>query len=330
MTRTGAAARITRIFLLLALFGFDWRGYWVYSREEASGGVGPYLDFVHGVGPAPFQYRVGGVKIAGWLYGHAHVPFRYSFSLFDAIASFIAVMLAYELLRRSDVFRRSAAVVQWFGSAAFVSLVLYALAWQDTYKKNETEPSAALLVGILAFWSARKLQPALVAAGVLLLTLAASLVRADMALCANLGIFALALFMPRAGLALPRRAALAVSGAGALLAVVMQALLIKVIYPHARHYDSAVFMLPHDIGHPLEVAQFLVYIAPTLWLARELRRGRGAADAAGLGLLLGAGPFVLLWMLLGRLEEVRIYLPFAIALTPLAAQALMLRAQEAD
>ena len=332
---------LTRIVLLLTLFGFDWRGYWVYSREEAAGGIGPYLDFAHGIGPAPFQYRVGVLKTAYALYSFLHIPFRYSFAMLDTAASAIAVLLGYELLRRTAVFRRARIVTQWLGSSAYIALVLYALAWQDSYKKNETEPAAALVMLTLALWfgddrrspdhTARRTgRNILTAFAILCLTLLTSLLRADLALCLNLGMFAAAWIRIRGPLALPRTLALATAACGATLAVVMQALLIKVFFPHARHYDSAVFMLPHDIGHPTEVAQFLVYLVPPVWTALEVRRRRFTADAASLGVLFAAAPFVLLWMLLGRLEEVRIFLPVAVALVPLACEMLMLRAAEAD
>ena len=338
--RSLSAAWLTRVLLLLTLLGFDWRGYWVYSREEAAGGVGPYLDLAHGIGPAPFQYRVGVLKSAYVFYTYLHFPFRYSFALFDAAASAIAVLLGYELLRRTSVFRHARASVQWLGSASYVALVLYMLAWQDVYKKNETESCAALAMLTFALWfgdsgtrregQSPRGRDFLIAAAILVLTLLTSLLRADLALCLNLGFFAVAWMRTRGPLSLPRRLALATSAAGAALAVIMQALLIKVVYPHARHYDSAVFMLPHDIGHPVEVAQFLVYLAPTIWVALEARRRRFTTDAASLGLLFAAAPFVLLWMLLGRLEEVRIFLPMAVVLIPLGVQMIMLRAAEAD
>lgn len=325
--------RLTRVLLLSSLFGFFFRGYNVYSKEEHANGIGPLLDFVRGVGPAPFQYRVGVLRAAYWMYAHLHIPFRYGFALMDGVSSIIAVLLGYELLLRSTVFRRASLTAQWFGSAAYSALVLYLLAWQDWYKKNETEPSAALVMLIVFLWSSRSeavrgVRVVLSAILILLLTAAQSLVRADVAFSLSIGMLAVALLGSRGSLSLPRLPALATAALGALLAIALQALLIKVIFTHARPYDGPVIMLPHDIGKPAELAEFLSYILPAVWTGWQVWRRRFTADAAGVGVLLACIPFIALWMLLGRIEEVRIFLPLGVALCPLSAQMAMLVATD--
>ena len=326
-----APERATLILLLASLFGFFFRGYAVYSHEEHAGGVGPYLDFVHGVGPAPFQYRIGVIRVAYWFYAHLHVPFRYGFAILDGLASVVAVLLAYRLLRRSALYLRAPLALRWFASAAFTALVLYLLAWQDWYKKSDTEPSAALVMLMVTLWAMwasrrRKISGLVIAAGLLALTVVQSFIRADVALSLNLGFLAASLLARNARRALPFPAAPVVAAAGVVLAAGIQALLIRVIFPHARAYDGPVLMLPHDIGKPAELAEFFSFILPAVWTGWQAWRRRFTADTAGLGVLLACLPFVALWMLLGRIEEVRIFLPLALALCPLSVEMLLLSA----
>jgi hypothetical protein len=324
--------RLVRVLLLLILFGCFYRGYWMYSLMDREGGVGPYLDLVHGVGPAPFQYRVTPVLFANFFYQHFHLPFRYGFSLLDAIASTIAVMLGYELLRRRAIFREAGVAVQCFGSALYVALVLYLLAWQDWYKKNETESAAALVMLLLLAWSPRSAGSwwrggagrALTVAGILAAVVGLSTIRADAAMCVSLGMLAVACVRRRGELSLPRVEAVATAAASILLAVGTQAVLMKVIFTHARAYDGPVFMLPYDIWRPNDLLEFLVYLMPAIWTLWQVRKRRFTADAAGVGILLGCIPFVLLWALIGRIEEVRIFLPMGLGVAPLAVEMAML------
>jgi hypothetical protein len=89
-------------------------------------------------------------------------------------------------------------------------------------------------------------------------------------------------------------------------------------------------MLPYDIWRPTDLSEFLVYIAPALWALWQVRKRRFTGDAAGVGFLLGAAPFVLLWICIGRIEEVRIFMPLALAVTPLVVQMAMLMTEGPD
>jgi hypothetical protein len=48
-------------------------------------------------------------------------------------------------------------------------------------------------------------------------------------------------------------------------------------------------------------------------------------EAAGVGILAGALIYLGMWLVVGRVKEVRIFLPFALALTPLTVELAMQR-----
>jgi len=49
-----------------------------------------------------------------------------------------------------------------------------------------------------------------------------------------------------------------------------------------------------------------------------------------LAVLVGAGIYMGLWVTMGKVDEVRIFLPLALGLAPLTAQMVMLRARESQ
>jgi hypothetical protein len=56
-----------------------------------------------------------------------------------------------------------------------------------------------------------------------------------------------------------------------------------------------------------------------------LARRRYQAEASGIAMLMGAGVFFAMWITAGRIKEVRIFLPFALALAPVTVELAMQR-----
>jgi hypothetical protein len=57
-------------------------------------------------------------------------------------------------------------------------------------------------------------------------------------------------------------------------------------------------------------------------------RRRFERDPAGVAFLFGAVLYFALWISIGKIDEVRIFIPFALALTPLTVQMAMLRVED--
>ncbi len=65
----------------------------------------------------------------------------------------------------------------------------------------------------------------------------------------------------------------------------------------------------------------------SVWQAIYMTQGKGMIpeDAAGVALLVGAAVYACAWVVVGKVDEVRIFLPFALGLAPLAVEMAMVR-----
>ena len=61
------------------------------------------------------------------------------------------------------------------------------------------------------------------------------------------------------------------------------------------------------------------------WLVMTLARRHATAEAPGMALVTGSTIYVVMWFVMGRIEEVRIFLPYAVALIPLTCVCAMQR-----
>lgn len=344
---TASPRRYAQALMIVMLVGTTFRTYWTYSHYEH---LDPsvWLSFVNGTGAAPEQYRVGVKLVAWWIMRHVGGGFRHSFALLDLVSSIVAGLLLYKLLERSRVYRaasgRGNRVGQWMGSGVFLALLFYYLSWLPWFEKAETLPSVGVFAGLLWLWSSAegraRQHTALRVAGLLLLTVALALVRADVALCLSLGMLAVAATRRFGGtLSLARSSALGTSAACALVAAMTQGYMMRVAYPHATYGETPVFMLRHDIAEPLVLAPFVLFLLPVAWTmvaawrsvrasewtSADAAHGCRERDGASLGVLVGGLLYLPLWMTLGKLDEVRIFLPFALALLPLSTELLMVR-----
>jgi hypothetical protein len=79
-------------------------------------------------------------------------------------------------------------------------------------------------------------------------------------------------------------------------------------------------MARHDLSQPLTFLPFLLFIVPVAWTGVQFWRQRADEDGASAGLVAGSGLYLILWAVLGKLDEVRIFIPFALALAPLTVE----------
>ena len=336
---TRGPQRTSQVLLLLFLAGICSRGYGYYN-QTLKDAPQTWMDVVHGTAAAPEQYRVGVVMAAWWTTQHLHwgqsgLRLSQVFGMLDLLGSALAVLLLYSLLTRTVVFRRASGAMQWFGSAAFVALTLYLVDWTNWYQKVSTLPTAGLVAAILWLWTPRResapsaSEQALLAAAFFALAGAQSFVRADVAMLVCAGIFVAAL-LHLGQLALPRGTALAVSALAALGVAAVQLYLMRVRYPQASYQGVPVVMLTHDWRRLTNWASALIFLAPLLWTLAQAVRRRYAGAGAGAAMLLAALGYAAVWLVLGRIEEVRIFLPMALAVTPVTVEMAMLSAAGAE
>lgn len=313
--------RATRVLLLAAILGVCDQSYWQYSNVDHYFS-GYWLPFAHGTGGAPEQYRIGVKMTAWWLVRHFSWGFRHGFTLMDVIASSVGVLLVYDLLLRKTFFQTASTALQWFASAGLALLVCYYMAWVGFFFRPETLPSFGLTACMAWLWTHRTdgRRNGLTICGLLFCAAVQAWIRADIPCALNAGMFLVSLTRRGEGLSLSRRAALLTSAACVAVAVGTQLYIMRILYPHASYGSIPLFMFTRDLHQPLTFPPFLIFMVPLIWTAWQAWRQRSVLDAGSRGLLLGATIYFVLWILLGKLDEVRIFIPFAVALVPVTVE----------
>jgi hypothetical protein len=164
----------------------------------------------------------------------------------------------------------------------------------------------------------------------LLLAAMQGLIRADIAFTVHVGLVLACLIASDRHLAVGRKLQAATSMFALLLAGGIQFYLMHAVYPHATYGKSALIEIKENLTNPLGMVAVVLFMIPCAWLAVRLLTARRMPDAANFGLLLGAAVYFLMWFTVGRLEEVRIFLPYAVALIPLTVECAMRYFAEAD
>jgi hypothetical protein len=115
-----------------------------------------------------------------------------------------------------------------------------------------------------------------------------------------------------------------------LIAVGIQFYLMHVVYPHAGYGSTPVIELKLNLVEPLRWVPFALFLLPWAWLAATLARRRATAEAPGLALAIGSAVYLAMWFVAGKIDEVRIFLPYAVALVPLTCVCAIQRFVSAD
>jgi hypothetical protein len=316
--------RVASVLLSLIVLSAGFLDYWSYSqafyREP-----GIWMDVVTGTAKAPGQYRIGVIDTAYFLSQHTYLTLRLMLSVLDVFSGFIAVFALFLVLRRSAVYRGASEDAQWFGAASFVVLVQFYLAWLLWYQKPETLPTAAMLALSLLLLAVRlplsgPLGTILSVAGLLALAAALGFVRADVAFALHAGVLLVCLMPGRREFALPRRLQAATSLVALALVLGIQFWLMKKVYPLANYGDTSVVQLLNNLKLLQRFVPFVLFMTPVAWTAAMVARRRYAINAAGVGMFAATVIFLVMWVTLGRTNEVRIFLPFALALAPLTVE----------
>jgi hypothetical protein len=321
--------RVVSVLLSTIVLSTGYLDYWAYSQafyKEPN----IWMDVVSGTGSAPSQYRIGVIDTAYFLARHLHVGMRHTLALLDVISGMIAVFALFLVLQRSVVYRKASVATQWFGAASFIILVQFYLAWLLWYQRPETLPTAAILALALLLLTAKSPVPegggtVGTVIGLLLLAVAQGFVRADVAFALHVGILLVCLTGAGKGFALPRGVQAGTSLVAILLVLGIQYDLMKRVYPQANYGDTQVVQLFFNLKSPSAYAPFLLFMLPTGWTMAMLRRRWYQAESAGIGMFTAAVIFLGMWVVVGKIAEVRIFLPFALALAPLTAELAMQR-----
>ncbi|WP_089409486.1 hypothetical protein [Granulicella rosea] len=308
--------------------------FWVYSLQLHQN---PrfFLDILQGIADAPAQYRIGVVFAADWLARHTHQAIHHTLVLIDFCSALAMTGALTTLLFRSPVYRRAERVAQWFGGAVFCLLTLNYLLWLTWYVRPETLTSAALLSLTLLLLSipmpgGAVLSRSLGIAGMIGLSAVAGIVRADLQATLHAGVCLICLLGPGRGFALPRWLQFGASALSLLVACACQYYMMHVRYPHATYGSSPVLMLFSNLRGPLPWVVPALALFPWFWTTFTVLRGRFRPEGPALSALAGSLLFFCMWMTVGRFDEVRIFLPYALTLMPLTVTVAMTRLIQPD
>lgn len=322
--------RTMQILLVALAAGVCDQTYWQYSNVDHYWPA-YWLPFVHGTGLAPEQYRIGVKFAAWWLVEHLHWGFRHGFVLMDVVGLVAAVLLTYNLLERRQAIREARIELQCFAAVVVFALAAYYLGWVLFFFRPETLPSVGLTLLLAWLWTARGKEssggriatvPALILASA-----AQAWIRADIPCALNAGILLICITRYGRDLPLPKRTAILTAVACIAVAAGTQLYIMRVMYPHASYGPIPVFMVTRDLHMWLGLPPFIVFMLPVVWTGLQAWRERASLDGPSLGILIGAAIYLFLWILMGKIDEVRIFIPFALALSPLTAELALRKIQ---
>jgi hypothetical protein len=331
MARTAAQnaaaspAVYARTLLAAAIGGVTYLGFF---RYKADGFSAPHAldERLQGLAAAPEQYRVGVYTLACAMAAHLHIAPSMAFSVLGAVAGLAGVLLLFRVLQCSAAYAQADRTSQWLGALAFVLLIVWTLPWTLLPEKPETLPAAGCVAALVWLWQPARRPAWLTALAILAISCALASFRADVACVLHLGLLAYVLAVREPALALDRWAAAVTAGLAALASGVLQFWLARVVYPQASYGAVKLWQLWPNLIHATRWPPFVVFLLPVGWLlVRGLRSGF-VRDGVGRAVLVGALLYAGLWISIGKVDEVRIFLPFVWALAPLTAQMLMQRA----
>jgi hypothetical protein len=326
---TQSPRRTLSVLLVLVSISTIFLDYWEYSKSFH---MDPdiWASTLRGDNAAPTQYRIGVLKAAEFLTRHTPLAIRHALTVIDFVLLLVAVFVLRALLMRSSAWRSAGVAAQWFGAAAFVVLVQYSLLWLTWYQRPETITIAALLA--LSLWLCTYRLPIAGAAGSILSALCLvalgvlqGLTRADVGVTFHLGVAAICLTRVGKNFPLARWAQFSASLVAAAAAAGMQFYIMRVLYPRANYGTTPMFQLLLNYTDHIRIVPFTLFVIPSVWAAVQVARRCFSPSPAQAGLLLAAAIFICMWAVLGKIDEVRIFLPFALALAPLTVEAAMAR-----
>lgn len=313
--------------LLLVTLSTIYLDYWEYSKSSYQDPE-IFNQFLRGKGNAPQQYRIGVLKAAELVCRFSHLGLRHAITLIDLIAALGAVFLLLSCLERMPAYRAASLPGKGFACAVYLVLVQFYFGWAIWFQRPETFTTALSVALLLWLMTARNTgtptsRYVVSITGTLLVACVQALVRADVVLTLEAGVILLCLANKLTGTALPRWLQAATSMCAILLAGGVQIYIMHVLYPHATYGDVKMFQLKMNLLNPFGIFPFCLFMTPFFYLLYRVPDGRLSFDRPSLLLLPGSILFLGLWCLFGRIDEVRIMLPYTLALAPLLATVLM-------
>ncbi|HWZ50911.1 MAG TPA: hypothetical protein VNW54_05555 [Granulicella sp.] len=315
--------RFVFLFAVVIVSSYSFLSYWEYSKEFYLDPTG-WSKLLQGHGTAPQQYRVGVLFVAHFLSAltHGHLAMRHTLALLDLLFLVIGVVATFFMVARTRLYGEVSHVHRCALQFLALLLLLFYLSWTFWFHKPETIANFASLSVAAVFLSGRLRIPAPVAAvGLLLVSIYLATIRADSGLALNIGVLLLAL-LPT-GKALPLgRVLQGLAGGGGLIAVLGVEFYIKnVLYPSNRFSDP-LFELLTNLKSPFTLYCVCIALAPYFLIVFLALRRWKTLEAWESALLVASIVEFFIFMILALADEVRLFMPYPMALLPSSAALL--------
>ncbi|HEX4650419.1 MAG TPA: hypothetical protein VH250_02835 [Granulicella sp.] len=307
----------------LILCSYSFLTYWEYSREFYSDPAG-WNRLAQGHGMAPQQYRIGVLLVAHLVtvVSRGHLAMRHALTLLDGLFLLVGLSATIFLVTQTRFYREASPLRRCITQLLAIALLLFYLSWTFWYHKPETIAHFASLALAALLLSGRVRIPlAMAAVGLVLVSVYLATIRADSGLALNLGILLIALLPGERTLPLGRTLQ-ATAGVAGLIAVLGVEFYIKtVLYPASRFSDP-LFELLRNLRSPVSLFCVMVALAPYFVVVLLAARRWQELEVWEAALIVASLAEFLMFVVVALADEVRLFLPYAMALLPTSAALL--------
>lgn len=322
------------LFVIVIAVSFSFLNYWRISQEDHAGLLSKRGMFYHDPvvkreAYAPYQYRIGLPYIAEYVRSHSSLQLRHIYGCYDALSIIIsmALLTQYILKLNPSPIQRQLECVIVFGLWLFQ--LLWTLTW---YAVPYTFPSL-LYVTCIYMLSNKWCYPngrakrVFIVFSMVVLSLFFSLVRPDVCFAIGLGYFLSALsirfLMHSKNNASDVNTFGLISAAIVVISVIIQAYMIH-LYSNANYGNVKAIQL-YDNLSVWRMVPFLLFLFPIayayIFLKWEIPNKNLTYPENAL--IVTCIVYFPIWVLLGKIDEVRIIVPFTFPLMPLLSRHLV-------
>jgi hypothetical protein len=313
---------LVAVFILFTSFSFF---LIQYDRMRTAG---PGIDSVirnslAGIQPAPDQYRIGLSLVMHFLQLHAHLRPNQSLPLIEFLSYALALILLYLLFRCSPQAENAPDSHRLVLLGFFLAATQFPILWIFPWERWEPLPTAFYLAAIVILIVRRSRIPfAIVCLLAALLSLGQALMRTEVPVALGIAILLSAAMdipfpRPRSHITVLGLLCVAIGGA-------TQLYLQRIAYPNATYSPTTPrFQLLTNLNllhPPLHIPIFLTALLPLIVSLVLLRRHHLPLDPADKLVLLILLIYLPVWVAMGLVVEVRIFVPFLFLASPTIAK----------
>lgn len=296
---------------------------WMLYREKFLVNPDGWRHYFSGGIEAPWQYRIGIWEVVDWMERFFHLRPYDTLALMDVLCVGFALWILLRSLRTSEIYSVAPPVARGAAIAVLFLLAQYYLGWGHWYQTGVTLPSV-LYVSLSMALVNGEVTNSRSLAGLLLIFLSwvQGFIRADVAVILHAGFFLTVLLRPRRAVPLGRGLQAGISLLAVLVAGCVQLYLMLVRFPHAKYGPGGVVRIVTNL-HPGMWLTLLLGMLPYWLMLAWMFRRHYHPDQVTTMLLTASFLYLAVWSVVGLLDEVRIFLPFAFALMPATALAVV-------